>query len=79
MLGSLTTELGTLTYYDKFSSKQKLQVCKQETALGNKNLLVIVVYAYNFPMLGVLAWVRGYHWNRRIFGEAKESQEKCWS
>ena len=39
MLGPLTTKLGTLMYYDKFSSKQNLQVCKQQqTASGNKNL-----------------------------------------
>ena len=39
VLGLLTTILGTLMYYDKFSSKQKLQVCKQQqTAPGNKYL-----------------------------------------
>ena len=36
MLGYLTSKPGTLMYYDKFSSKQKLQVCKQQqTASGN--------------------------------------------
>ena len=46
MLGLLTTILGTLMYYDKVSSKQKLQVFKQQkTASGNKNL---------YPKLGPL-------------------------
>ena len=39
VLGAIITRLGTLMYYDKFSSKQELQVCKQQqTASGNKNL-----------------------------------------
>ena len=52
MLGLLTTILGTLMYYDKSSSKQKLQVCKQrQTASGNKNLYLL------FIALTSLSWV----------------------
>ena len=39
MVGPLTMKLGTLMYHDESSSKQKLQVRKQQqTASGNKNL-----------------------------------------
>ena len=41
-------------YYDKASSKQKLQVWKTTTNSLRQQKLVIVVYAYNFPKLGPL-------------------------
>ena len=56
MLGPLTTKLGTLMYYDKFSSKQKLQTT---TNCLKQQKLVIVVYAYNFPVLGLLITILG--------------------
>ena len=39
MVGRLTMKIGTLMFHDKSSSKQKLQVCKQQqTASGNEYL-----------------------------------------
>ena len=47
MLDPFTTKLSTLMYYDKVSSKQKLQVCKQQqTASGNKNLFMFKTSLY---------------------------------
>ena len=50
MLGAITTKFGTQMYYDKFSSKQKLQVCKQQqkpqaTKTCNYCLCVYLAYA----------------------------------
>ena len=44
VVGPLTMKLGTLMYHDESSSKQKLQVCKQQQiASGNKYLYMVFV------------------------------------
>ena len=51
-LGPLTTELGTQVYYDKFSSKQKIQLSLLITTNSlRQQKFVIVVYVYNFTVL----------------------------
>ena len=74
MLGAITTKLGTLTYYDKVSSEQKLQVCKQQqTASGNKNLYIFV-YVCNLPMLGSLTTKLGTQMYHDKFSSKKKIQ-----
>ena len=52
MLCPFVAKLGTLMYSDKVSSKQKLQVCKQQQrASGNKKLLML------FMFITCLCWV----------------------
>ena len=69
MVGPLTMKLATLMYHGESSSKQKLQVCKQQqTASGNKNYII----AYNLLMVGLITMEIG----TLMFHDRSSSKQK---